>query len=102
MAVRAKKAPVSKLTPRQRERIAKALADPRRFDILKHIASGRCTACTTLRADFPVTAATLSHHLKELETAGLIETMRRGKFVDVIFCRDTLAAYLAELGSLGN
>jgi len=100
MAIRTKKAAVLKLTPRQRETIAKALADPRRFDILKHIASARCTACMDLRADFPVTAATLSHHLKELETAGLIEITRRGKFADVIFCRETLAAYLAELGSL--
>src|SRR5260221_259561 len=83
-----------------RESIADALAATPPFDILKDIASSPCTACMDLRADFPVTAATLSHHLKELETAGLIEITRRGKFADVIFCRDTLAAYLAELGSL--
>jgi ArsR family transcriptional regulator len=62
MAIRAKNTAVSKLIPRRRKSIAKALADPRRFDILTHIAANPCTACTDLRAEFPVTAATLSHH----------------------------------------
>jgi ArsR family transcriptional regulator len=100
MATRAKKASAPKLIPKQRQSIARALSDPRRFEILKHIASTPCAACSDLRAEFPVSAATLSHHLKELEAAGLIETARRGKFVDVVFCRDTWAAYLAELSSL--
>jgi hypothetical protein len=42
------------------------------------------------------------HTFAEFVGPGLLEITRRGKFADVIFCRDTLAAYLAELGSLGN
>jgi ArsR family transcriptional regulator len=63
--------------------ICRALADPRCFQILQHIAARDCTACTDLRGDFPISAATLSHHLKELESAGLMEIARRGKFADV-------------------
>jgi len=78
--------------------ISKALSDPRRFEILKSLASkSSCTACADLREAFPVTPATLSHHMKELETAGLIETARRGKFVDVHFLRETWNAYLSVL-----
>lgn len=77
--------------------ISRALSDPRRFEILKHIAAKACTACSDLRGAFPITAATLSHHLKELESCGLIETARRGKFVDVTFCRPAWEAYLTEL-----
>ena len=77
--------------------ISKALADPRRFEILQHIAAKSCAACSDLRCAFPITAATLSHHLKELESCGLIETSRRGKFVDAVFCRPAWEAYLAEL-----
>jgi len=65
----------------------RSLSDPRRVQILQHIAAQRCTACSDLRAAFPITAATLSHHMKELESCGLIETTRRGKFVDVAFRR---------------
>jgi ArsR family transcriptional regulator len=57
-------------------------------------------ACSDLRAVFPIAAATLSHHLKELESAGLIETARRGKFIDISFRRDVWRAYLAELKKL--
>jgi len=35
--------------------------------------------------------------LKELESSGLIETSRRGKFLDAVFLRATWKAYLAEL-----
>ncbi len=77
--------------------ISRALSDPRRFQILQNIAAKNCTGCSDLRGAFPITAATLSHHLKELESCGLIETTRRGKFVDVTFCRSAWDAYLAQL-----
>lgn len=77
--------------------ILRVLSDPRRFEILRHIAANRCTACSDLRAAFPISAATLSHHLRELESAGLIETSRRGKFVDLTFQRPIWDAYVAAL-----
>ena len=60
-----------------------ALADPRRYDLLRRIGkAGDTLACEQLRADATeVTAATVSHHMKELETAGLVESTREGKFV---------------------
>jgi ArsR family transcriptional regulator len=88
------------LSPRELRTISRALADPRRFQILQHIAARDCTACTDLRGDFPISAATLSHHLKELESAGLVEIARRGKFVDLTFQRPAWDAYLAELQKL--
>jgi ArsR family transcriptional regulator len=80
--------------------IARVLSDPRRFEILKAIAAQNCTACSDLRSKFPITAPTLSHHLKELESCGLVETERRGKFIDVTFRRDIWKAYLKELKGL--
>ena len=77
--------------------ISRVLSDPHRFQILKQIAAQPCKACTDLRAAFPITAPTLSHHLKELESAGLIEINRRGKFADLTFRRATWDAYVAEL-----
>jgi ArsR family transcriptional regulator, arsenate/arsenite/antimonite-responsive transcriptional repressor len=86
------------LSARQIRIIAKALADPRRFDILKHIAAQEtCLGCADLLAAFPITPATLSHHLKELEAASLIETHREGKFLRAQFLRSTWDAYLAAL-----
>ena len=93
------KKPAALLTVPQLRAIARVLADPHRYQILKLIAASPCKACSDLRTAFDITAPTLSHHLKELEGAGLIEIEKRGKYVDLTFCRDTWKAYLAELAA---
>src|ERR1700721_3078354 len=69
------------LASTQRTAILKALAEPRRFEVLERIARSSCAVtCSQTLADLPIAAATLSHHLKELETAGLIHVQREGKY----------------------
>jgi ArsR family transcriptional regulator, arsenate/arsenite/antimonite-responsive transcriptional repressor len=71
----------ARLTRAQRTAMLKALADPRRFELLERIAQAGCPlGCANARAAMPISAATLSHHIKELETAGLIDVRREGKF----------------------
>ena len=79
------------------ERIAKALADPRRFQILEKIANCREVGCQRLCEQFPVAQPTMSHHLKELARAGLIEPWREGQFVFYRFRADVLHDYLNAL-----
>lgn len=71
----------AQLTRARRTAILKALADPRRFELLERIAKARCPlGCSDALAALPISAATLSHHIKELEMAGLIDVRREGKF----------------------
>jgi ArsR family transcriptional regulator len=68
--------------------IARALADPRRYEILKQIGENEGTlARRDLRECQPVSAATLSHHLK-------------GKFAELFLERDVLRAYLDYRGRI--
>src|SRR5881394_3795772 len=78
-------------------RIAKALADPRRFEILEHIASQHEVGCQRLCGCFPVRQATISHHLKELASAGLVDSRRDGQFVYYRTRPSVLEAYMDEL-----
>ncbi len=85
----------------QRALILKALADPRRFELLQQIATNGCPlGCTQARAALPISAATLSHHIKELETAGLIEVRREGKFHYLSLRPGVLASLAAGLAAL--
>ncbi len=87
----------SRLTDKQFDLIAKALADPRRMAVLEVIAGERECACTKLREEFPVSKATISHHIKELVRAGLVESHREGQYLQCEVRRDVLEAYTAEL-----
>src|SRR5579863_7239504 len=81
MATTAPKKRTPALSSVRRTAILKALADPRRFELLEKIAKAGCPlGCAQARAALPISAATLSHHIKELETAGLIHVRREGKF----------------------
>jgi ArsR family transcriptional regulator len=64
-------------------RVFKALADPVRLRLLSMIASaedGEVCVCD-LTVGFEVSGPTISHHLKVLREAGLIEGDRRGTWI---------------------
>ncbi len=81
----------------QFQRIAKALADPRRFEVLEVIAAGGEMCCGEVVERFPVSQATISHHLKELTDAGLVETRAEGQFKYLRARPEVLADYVEQL-----
>ncbi|MDQ3712900.1 MAG: metalloregulator ArsR/SmtB family transcription factor [Acidobacteriota bacterium] len=84
---------------KQFQKVAKALSDPRRFDIFQTVASseaGRiCSGgvCETVS----VAQATVSHHLKELTEADLIVSRSEGQFKYFTANFETMNEYIAEL-----
>jgi len=72
----------------QAAKILKALSHPNRLEIFLAIIKGEkrdfeagCECCADIMAKLNIGAPTVSHHLKELVNAGLIETERQGKYL---------------------
>lgn len=78
-------------------KVAKLLADPQRLAMLQRIAQQDECPCRTIVEEAPVGAATISHHIKELSAAGLIDVRREGKYNHFRLNRPLLEAYQAEL-----
>jgi ArsR family transcriptional regulator, arsenate/arsenite/antimonite-responsive transcriptional repressor len=94
------KAPSETLSDEQFHAIARALADPRRFAIFQQIAAVDSIPCSNLNEHEVISPATISHHMKELHDAGLIEMKREGRGANLSPCRSVFEAYIARLVSL--
>jgi ArsR family transcriptional regulator len=88
------------VTKAQFHRISKVLADPTRYQILSRIAGEDELACSELRCKLTITPATLSHHIKELSSAGLIDMRKSSKFIHMRLRKAVWKDYLATLAKL--
>jgi ArsR family transcriptional regulator len=94
---------LTRITRARQTAILKALADPRRFELLKRVACSTCpVGCGEARIALSISPATLSHHIKELETAGLVHVEREGKFHYLTLRAEVWAAFLASLAVVGR
>ena len=87
---------------KQIERISKALADETRLLVFEAI-SARCDlTCAELVSMRGVTPATISHHLKILTDAGLVECRKDGQYVHSRVVPETIAEYTAALARIAS
>jgi ArsR family transcriptional regulator len=86
----------------QIEKISKALADETRLRIFEAIAKQEHLTCGDIVSMRSVTPATVSHHLKILNEAGLIECKKEGQFVYSRSVPETIEAYCRALAKLAH
>jgi ArsR family transcriptional regulator, arsenate/arsenite/antimonite-responsive transcriptional repressor len=84
------------------ERISKALADETRLRIFEAISARHDLTCGELVSLRGVTPATISHHLKILMDAELIECRKDGQFVHSRVVPETIADYSAALAKMSG
>ena len=84
------------------EQISKALGDQTRLRIFEAIAAKSGITCGDLVTLRGVTPATISHHLKILMDAELIECEKKGQFVHSRTMPETVAEYTAALSKIAK
>lgn len=80
-------------------RMFKALGDPVRLQMASMIAAAPEVCVCEITPAFDLSSATISHHLKTLREAGLIDGERRGTFVYYRLRPEAFAALSALLGT---
>ena|SRR5215213_2067001 len=89
------------LAVHERDQLAaqfKALADPTRVAIVNSLSAADEVCVCNLTATFDLSQPTISHHLKILRQAGLVESTRRGTWAYYRLVPDKLAALRGALG----
>jgi ArsR family transcriptional regulator len=90
------------MTASQFSRISKAISDGKRYRMLQRIAANPGeVSCSQVRSGLGITAATCSHHVKELADAGLVEARRSGKFGYLRLKKRVWQQNLTQLAKLG-
>ena len=83
-------------------KISRALADPTRMRIYEMIATKHDTFCGEFVEKFELSPATVSHHLKVLAGADLIEMRREGQFIYSAPKIETMDQYTQALARLAR
>lgn len=76
----------------------KALADPTRVAIVNQLSAADEVCVCNLVDTFHLSQPTISHHLKVLREAGLVEAARRGTWAYYRLVPEALEALRATLG----
>ncbi len=78
----------------------KILGHPIRLQILDVLSQSEGRACVCdLEAELPIKQPTISHHLRILSAAGLVEVQRDGLWAYYFIRRDALSAMKARINS---
>ena len=90
------------LTVPERDELAarfKALADPTRVAIINSLSAAEEVCVCNLTETFDLSQPTVSHHLKILREAGLVESSRRGTWAYYRLVPEAIEALRGALGA---
>jgi ArsR family transcriptional regulator len=83
-------------------RISTALSDPTRLQIYEGISNCKEMFCGQVVEKYGLTPGTISHHLKILADANLIETRREGQFIYLKSLPETIRVYGQALAKMAG
>jgi len=80
-------------------KVAKALADPTRYRMLRELRDAGELTCSCMCDRFSLKQPTISHHIKTLEEAGLISIRKDGPYHVLTVNEALLSAFTRDLAT---
>lgn len=90
------------LTPKDIERISKALGDPNRLKLMTHFRNYTCMPCGQAIEMLNLAQPSVSHHLKQLVEAGLLLPQKDGRNITYTLNKEVIDAYRDFLSVLSK
>lgn len=78
-------------------RVAKAIADPTRVEMLRALRRAGSMTCTEVCEHFELSQPTISHHVRTLAKSGLISVRKDGPFHVLTANEDVLAGFASVI-----
>jgi ArsR family transcriptional regulator len=91
-----------KLSPEQFDRVASAISDRRRYEILREIYSRIAVTPGQISKFTAISKPTISHHIRLLAGAELIHVEREGRLRLLSARTETWVAFLEQLRNIGS
>ncbi|MCH5297502.1 MAG: helix-turn-helix transcriptional regulator [Ruminococcus sp.] len=82
-------------------KVLKSISDPKRLQIVDMLSCGELCACHILE-EFHITQPTLSHDMKVLVDAGIVNFRRDGKNIFYSLNKDKLQSFIGVLEKIFN
>lgn len=79
--------------------VLKAMADPKRMKIIDLLSYSNMCACDVLK-HFDFTQPTLSHHMKVLESAGIVSVSKQGQWHHYTLKEDFVKEFMRSMVQL--
>lgn len=83
----------------EKSKILKAIADPKRLKIIMMLSNGELCACKILE-EFQITQPTLSHDMKVLCDAGVVNARKEGKWMHYSINKDCIQDFKNYLNTI--
>jgi DNA-binding transcriptional ArsR family regulator len=80
--------------------IAKALGHPARLAIIEYLLQQKECVCGDIVSELPLAQATVSQHLKELKSAGIIKGNIEGNSICYCLNENTIAEFISFLSNI--
>jgi ArsR family transcriptional regulator len=80
--------------------IAKALGHPARLAIIEYLLQQKECVCGDIVSELPLAQATVSQHLKELKSAGIIKGNIEGNSICYCLNEETIAEFISFLTNI--
>jgi predicted transcriptional regulator len=94
--------PKEKLDPEEFQLVIHAIANSDRYEVMNQIYLRMAVTAERIASELKMPSASVRHHVRRLERAGLVQGAREGRTWHWMACQERWRAFLEDVNSVGR